>query len=159
MTLDPGYPAAWSDRALALLLLGRWNASLEASQRAIELDPYGSAGYQARAWLVNMMGRPADAIPLADKAVALDPSATGGSLRMACEAHLLLGEPKRAIATCERSSGLNNDFIHHSFLAAAYANAGDTPHAQRDPLTVPVDQIQLGIRRRAIWLKEQRAGP
>ena len=129
VTLDPGNPRAWIDRALALLLLGRWNASLEASERSITLDPYGSRVYQSRAWLMNMMGRPADALPLADKALHLDPSASW-SLRVACEAHLLLGAPERAIASCERASGLAADMFHHSFLAAAYANAGDIEHAR-----------------------------
>jgi adenylate cyclase len=129
VTLDPGNSRAWNDRAVALELLGRWSASLEASQRAIDLDPFSTRAYQVRAWLLNMMGRPAEALPLADKALLLDPSQSW-SLRVACEAHLLLGEADKAIATCERSSGLDRDFIHHSFLAAAYANTGDIEHAR-----------------------------
>jgi adenylate cyclase len=129
VTLDPGNFRAWGERAVALELLGRWNASLEASQRAIDLDPYGPRAYQLRAWLMNMMGRPAEALQLADKALLLDPSRSW-SLRVACEAHLLLGEADKAIEKCERSSGLDRDFIHHSFLAAAYANAGDTERAR-----------------------------
>lgn len=111
------------------MLLGRWRASLESSERSIKLDPYGVGAHHGRAWLMNMMGRPADALPLADKALLLDPS-DSWSLRVACEAYLLLGEPDRAIAACERSSGLDSDFIHHSFLAAAYANFGDVEHAR-----------------------------
>ena len=129
VTLDPGDSRVWDDRALALLLLGRCNASLEASDRAIQLDPYGTSAYQDRAWLMNMMGRPAEALPFADKALLLDPS-DGWWLRVACEAHLLLGQPEQTIAKCERASGLDRDFIHHSFLAAAYANAGDIEHAR-----------------------------
>lgn len=90
MTLDPGHAAAWSDRALALMLRGRWNASLEASQRALDLDPYGTRVYQQRAWLMNMMGRPAEALPFGEKALALDASQQW-SLRVQCEAYLLLG--------------------------------------------------------------------
>jgi adenylate cyclase len=129
VTLDPGEPAAWHQRAAALMLLGRWTASLEASDRGLQLDPYGSRGYQIRAWLMNMMGRPAEAVTFGEKALALDPS-RGWALRVQCEAYLLLGESAKAIATCERASGLSVDFIHHSFLAAAYANAGDLEHAR-----------------------------
>ena len=128
VTADPGYANAWSERAVALMLRGRWNASLEASQRATDLDPYGSRVYQVRAWLMIMMGRPAEALPFGEKAFALDPS-QAWSLRVECEAYLLLGEHDKAIATCERASGLDRDFIHDSFLAAAYANAGDLERA------------------------------
>jgi adenylate cyclase len=129
VTIDPRYAGAWSERAAALMLRGRWNASLEASQRAIDLDPYGSRVYQARAWLMIMMGRPAEALPFGERALALDPS-QGWSLRVECEAYLLLGEHAKAITTCERASGLDRDFIHDSFLAAAYANAGDLERAR-----------------------------
>ena len=129
VTLDQGEPAAGRSRAVALMLLGRWTASLEASDRGLQLDPYGSRGYQIRAWLMNMMGRPAEAVPFGEKALALDPSQSW-ALRVECEAYLLLGESAKAIATCERASGLSVDFIHHSFLAAAYANAGDLEHAR-----------------------------
>ena len=128
VTIDPGFAGAWSDRAVALMLRGRWNASLEASQRAVDLDPYGTRAYQVRAWLLVMMGRPSEALPFGEKAFSLDPSQSW-SLRVECEAYLLLGEHGKAIAACERASGLDRDFIHDSFLAAAYANAGDLEDA------------------------------
>jgi len=129
VTLDPGEPEAWGARALALMLLGRWTASLEASDRTLQLDPYGTRGHMDRAWLMNMMGRPAEALLFAEKALALDRS-QGWALRVECEAYLLLGQSDNAIASCERASGLSVDFIHDSFLAAAYANAGDLEHAR-----------------------------
>jgi adenylate cyclase len=138
VTLDPGEPEAWGVRALALMLLGRWTASLEASDRTLQLDPYGVRGHVDRAWLLNMMGRPSEALPFAEKALALDRSQSW-ALRVQCEAYLLLGQSDKAIASCERASGLSVDFIHDSFLAAAYANAGDLEHARaalRSMLTI-----------------------
>ncbi|MEO6410012.1 MAG: adenylate/guanylate cyclase domain-containing protein [Burkholderiaceae bacterium] len=130
VTLDPNSSRAWEGRAVALMLLGRWSASLEASDRQIKLDPYGQRPFLIRAWLMSMMGRPAQALPYTDKAAALNPSNPGREMRFACEAHLLLGQAEKAIEACERASGVDTDFIHHSFLAAAYANAGDTAHAR-----------------------------
>ena len=134
VTLEPDNPDAWDQRASALMRLGRWNASLEASERQLRLDPYASRSYDTRAWLLNMMGRPAEALPLIEKALALNLSDGRGLLRSACEAHLLSGDFGSAITTCERASGLDTgDFVIHLFLAAAYANSGDFDHA-RDAL-------------------------
>jgi hypothetical protein len=56
----------------------------------------------------------------------LDPANLGSTLRMACEAHLLLGQAEQAISTCEKARGLyRDDLIIGLFLAAAYANHSD----------------------------------
>ena len=130
VALDPGNSSAWGWRSQALQLLGNWNASLEASEREIKFDPFAPRGYSGRAWLMSMMGRPADALILADKAMSLRPSNPGWVLSIICEAHLLNGQPDRAIETCERASGLlAPDVRPDLFLPAAYANAGDMAHA------------------------------
>ncbi len=71
---------------------------------------------------------------LSEKALTLNLSDGPALLRTACEAHLLLGDSNNAIIARERASGLNTgDFVIHLFLAAAYANSGDTARA-RDAL-------------------------
>jgi adenylate cyclase len=132
VALDPDGCEAWRDRALALLLLGQWNASHQASERSIALDPFSYARYAHRAFLMNLMGRPAEALALSEKSLSMAPSDYPYlPLRMACMAHLLLGEASKAIAECERASALEpSDWFPHSFLAAAYANAGDIPNAK-----------------------------
>jgi len=70
-------PVTRSPRAVALMLRGRWDASLEASQRALELAPYGSRVYQMRAFLLNRMGSPQEAQSFGEKALALDPRSRG----------------------------------------------------------------------------------
>ncbi len=130
-TLDPDNWLAWSGRSTALLLLGRWHAALEASDRAIRLDPHSAPRVSARAELLNHMGRPAEALPLIEKAAALDGTFTSQTLVVACEAHLLLGAYDKAIALCERASGLNpDDHGTLALLAAAQANNGDVKQAQ-----------------------------
>ena len=129
VTLDPHDPSAWYWRAMALNVLGHWNSSLEASDRWIKLDPYSSFPYSQRAWLMNKMGQPGDALSYAQKAQVLSPG-DGWALRVECESHLLLGEHDKAIASCERAIGTLVDYIPHTLLAAAYANAGDTVRAQ-----------------------------
>ena len=62
----------------------------------------------------------------------MNPSNPGRVLRFECEAHLLLAENDKVIETCERSTGVDLDFIQHSFLAAAYANTGDVAHARTE---------------------------
>jgi adenylate cyclase len=131
VTLDPDIWLGWAARSTALLLLGRWTASLEASERQIKLDLYNASSYSQRAWLLIMMGQPADALPLLEHAVALDRSPSGETLLYECQAQLLLGVADKAVATCERASGLDpNDFMPHAFLAAAHANKGDIKQAQ-----------------------------
>jgi len=126
--LSPAHPDTWDARAAALSYLGQWNGALEASQRAVRLDPYLHRGLLA--WmLTNAVGRPADALAYLEPNLASEPGF--GSLRHACEAHLLLGQYEQAIARCERAKGLvSEDWWIDLFLAAAYANHGDMAQAR-----------------------------
>jgi Adenylate cyclase, family 3 (some proteins contain HAMP domain) len=123
--LDRDNSAAWVARAGELMLLGRWDASLEASAKAIALDPMDTDPYIVRAWLMNMSGRPLEALALVDRALAVDPGALEDATRMACEAHLLAGQADDAVTMCERAAGLTHAWIIPAFLAAAYANQGN----------------------------------
>ncbi|HTL75582.1 MAG TPA: adenylate/guanylate cyclase domain-containing protein [Casimicrobiaceae bacterium] len=130
LKLDSGDPVIWAYRSIALAYLGRWNAALEAIDQAIRLDPFNPRRYVNKAWLMNMTGRPADALALIAKAMVMEPSNPEFPLRMACEAHLLLGEARDAIEACEKASGLDpGDWIVHLFLVAAYENAAETTKA------------------------------
>jgi class 3 adenylate cyclase/TolB-like protein len=128
--LDRDNSAAWVARAGELMLLGRWEASLEASAKSIALDPMDTDPYINRAWLMNMSGRPLEALALVDRALAVDPDAVEDATRMACEAHLLAGHAAEAVTMCERAAGLTHAWIIPAFLAAAYANHGDLGKAR-----------------------------
>jgi len=129
VALDQSDPSAWSWRVVALEYLGRWDAALAANAMETKLEPYEPASYINRAWLMNMTGRPAEALALVDQALALKPDSPADAFGSACEAHLFAGEAEAAIAACEKAASLSTDWINISFLAAAYANHGDTAKA------------------------------
>ena len=126
---DSSDPLAWNARALALADAGRLAAAQRAIDRAMELDPFEPRWVEFKAWLMNMWGRPKETFPLTDQEIALDPENIGLPLRTNCEAHLLLQQWDQAIADCEKSAGINGDWIVTSFLTAAYANRGDMEKA------------------------------
>ena len=95
----------WSARSAALMYMGRWDAALEASQKAIQLDPDAAWLVASRAWLMSLAGRPAEAVALVAQAIVMDPPGSWWSIRVACEAHLLLGQYDDAIAACEKATG------------------------------------------------------
>ena len=127
--LDPTDPVQWAWRAIALILLGRWVAALEANATASKLDPHDPRFQVDRAWFMIHLGRPAEALLLIEHALGLDPAFVWWPMSAACKAHLLLGDAEAAIAAGERASGMMNSTHIRSLLAAAYANGGDQDRA------------------------------
>jgi len=123
--VNRGAAGSWDMRSGALMYMGRWDAALEASATAIQLDPDSSDVVAGRAWLMSMVGRPAEAVALVAQAISMDPPGGWWTLRVGCEAHLLLGQYDLAIAACEKAAGrTGEDFDIAYFLAAAYAHTG-----------------------------------
>ena len=124
---------SWLSRSGALMYLGRWDAALEASAKAIRLDPDGTWPVNSRAKLVSMVGRPTEALTLVAQAIAMDPPGSSRGMQIACEAHLLLGQYDQAIAACEKATGRGGDeFDVAIFLAAAYAHQGSAERAAQE---------------------------
>ena len=72
-----------------------------------------------------MVGSPGEALTLVAQAIAMDPPGDWWTIRVGCEAQLLLGHYDDAIAACEKAAGLGGeDFDIAYFLAAAYAQKG-----------------------------------
>jgi adenylate cyclase len=123
-------PTTWFFRSLALMYMGQWNASLEASAKAIRLEPDSSALISHHAELTILAGRPAQALTLLDQAIALDPPGGYVQMRTACEAYLLLGQYEQAITACEKAKGLfREDWTVDLLLVAAYAHNKDAAKA------------------------------
>src|SRR5678815_5595303 len=76
---------SWWLRSAALMLMGRWEAALEASAKSIKLDPDGPYLLAGRAWLMTMIGQPEEAVALTSKAIAMDPPGSWWWIRVACE--------------------------------------------------------------------------
>jgi tetratricopeptide (TPR) repeat protein len=130
VNLDPNHPITWMYRAKVLLYKGQWDASLEASERAIRLDSDSSQPIEVRAWLMSYLGRPTEALALAEQAIAMDPPGDYDELYDACLARVLLGQYELAIAVCERAKGLSAEDVWVDMnLAAAYANHGNMAKA------------------------------
>ncbi|MEO8755450.1 MAG: hypothetical protein ABI624_22540, partial [Casimicrobiaceae bacterium] len=128
--LNDAQPTTWFFRSLALMFMGQWNASLEASAKAVSLEPYSSGLLLNHASLLTLSGRPAEAMVLVQQAMAMDPQGSPGQVQAACEAYLLLGQYGRAIESCERGRGLSGESpVVALNLAAAYAQLGDPAKA------------------------------
>jgi tetratricopeptide (TPR) repeat protein len=133
VNLNRAAPETWSARSGALMYMGRWDAALEASQKAIQLDPDAAWLVAGRAWLMSLAGRPAEAVVLVAHAIAMDPPGSWWTIRVGCEAHLLLGQYEDAIAACEKALGqAGEEFDIASFLAAADAHQGATERAAEE---------------------------
>jgi predicted Zn-dependent protease len=61
--------------------------------------------------------------------MSLNPNYVGWAMFVACEAHLFLGHADQAIAACERAAPIEPNRTVQLYLAAAYANHGDTGKA------------------------------
>ncbi len=130
LAIDKADPRAWSARAGALQMQWRWDAALEAEAQAMRLEPW-SANVTGRSWILDLTGHADEALPLIDKAIALEPNAAliRFMLDNQCYAHLLLGQFDKAIASCEKSVAIGDDWWPYMFLAAAYAQTGDMAKA------------------------------
>jgi tetratricopeptide (TPR) repeat protein len=125
VNLNRTAPETWRARSGALMLMGRWDAALEANSKAIQLDPDAAWLVASRAWDMSMVGSPGEALTLVAQAIAMDPPGDWWTIRVGCEAQLLLGHYDDAIAACEKAAGLGGeDFDIAYFLAAAYAQKG-----------------------------------
>ena len=131
LKLNESDPKSWMFRCGALEYLGQWSAAEEACNQAIRLDPFGWGYYNGKAWLMFVTGRPAEMLELTARAMALEPATSGWTLELACRAHLLLGNARQAIDTCERASGLDPaNWNAQLLLIAAYVNAGEPEKAR-----------------------------
>jgi tetratricopeptide (TPR) repeat protein len=133
VSLNRDAPETWFVRSGALMLAGRWDAALEASAKAIQLDPDVAWLVANRAWEMSLVGNPAEALMLVAQAIAMDPPGSWYEMRVACEAHVLLGQYDQAIAACEKAAGRGgDDFDIAYFLTAAYGHRGDTARAAEE---------------------------
>ena len=120
-------PNPWRLRTRALMSQWQWDSAFEANTEALRIDPYRNGTLGDRGLLLLLTGRSQEALPLLDQAIALDPRNPDvpSYVRLKCASYLLIGSYNEAIAACERSLALEDDWLAHMDLVAAYAQKGD----------------------------------
>ena len=144
---DPFDPRAWDWRRNALARQWRWEGAFDASAQALRLAPNSPDALVGRAYLMIFTGRPADALPLLEKATALSPGNDRLIMQFQCRANLSLGRYDDAIAACERSTALQDYWIPHLYLVAAYTQKGDAAKAAAEKAELLKQQPDMSIAR------------
>jgi hypothetical protein len=122
--LNPQFPAAHKDLAVAQLALDRRFDALASCDRAIALDASYAEAYHVRGNALLKLKLPQPALTSLDKAIALEPSLAGAH-RSRGIALLALNRPEEALASCERALALKPDF------AEAHETAGNVELTRR----------------------------
>ena len=133
VNVDSKDPRAWYTRAGALGYQWRWSGAIEASDQELKLDP--TRGPARRAELMLFMGQPTEALKLVDQALALDPSGVveiGWPLETRCRAYVMLDRYEEAMAPCEKAATLDDYWMPHVYLLAAYTHQGETVKADAE---------------------------
>ena len=129
VSIDPDSPMAWEWRAVALWRQWRWDAALEAIAKAERLDPSRTGLLNDRAGIMILTGQPVAALTLVDQQLARDPQAKevlGWAALQRCRAYMALGRYEEAITACEKQIALDNWWLSHAYLLAAYAQTAQT---------------------------------
>lgn len=127
----PNLAAAWLVRSKVLGYRGELAAAQQALERALKLNPFEDEAHLQYGRLLVAAGDPAKAVEAFDRALRLNPEGplVGVYLYDRCRALLLLGHYPQAIESCTRAMAFTPDWPDFMLLAAAYAQAGDTPRA------------------------------
>jgi TolB-like protein/class 3 adenylate cyclase len=128
ISIDSANGASWQYRTDTLLRQGRYEAALEASAKSGCFPQRGCSGWSAihRAGIMLQTGQPQEALVLADRALdARNQEEAGWAHLQRCRACLALGRYDEAIGSCEKDVALDNWWLPHLYLAAAYALKDD----------------------------------
>ncbi len=140
VSIDSSDPPAWWFRAESLLRQRRWGPALEANTKAQKLfSPISAWPLIQRAQIMNYMGQPLTALSLTDQALALNVQGavqTGLIMLERCRASLALGRYDDAITACEKEVALDNWWLPHLYLLAAYAQQGQARAAAAEKVTL-----------------------
>ena len=144
---------AWTMRAQVLIRMGRFDEALAANAKAMAItEERPDVSFLAqRATILEAMDRPEEALAEAERARTLPPDVGTGqeafAIRMVCKEELLLGRYRDATELCERSAALGDWWVDHMWLAASYAQLGDTARAGAEAATLKRLKPDLTIAR------------
>jgi class 3 adenylate cyclase/TolB-like protein len=138
LNIDNSDSVSWQNRAATLIRLQRWDAALEANDKAGFSSGQGGWIAIQRAGIMLQIGQPEEALALADRAVgARDQEEAGRAMLQRCRACMALGRYEEAIAACERGIALNSWWLPHLYLVAGYALKGEVSKAAAEKATLP----------------------
>jgi len=127
----------WEYRTVTLLLERRYDAALEASDKAgFSSDAVGwTAIWRARIML--QLGQPEKTIALADRAASdMNSESAGWAMLQRCAGCMALGLYDEAIAACEKDVALDDWWLPHLYLVAGYALKGNAAKAAGEEAAV-----------------------
>jgi DNA-binding winged helix-turn-helix (wHTH) protein/TolB-like protein len=130
--IDPLDPSTWFGRSHALAWLGRFDEAHAAVRRAVALNPTSAVTIAQDAYLSLVLDRPEDALRLAEYATTMERGVFAEEaygLSMLCGVNLMLGRYAQAVQACEQSAAQTNNWDDYLFLAAGYAQLGQTAKA------------------------------
>jgi len=137
ISLNEDSPVAYFVNGLAYRELGEYVMALVEAEKAIEKDPNYANGHLLLATLLVFAGRPEEGLERIRKAMLLNPHHPYNYTLHLGQALYILGRYDEAVAAFENGIASNPASQRlHVWLAAAYAQAGDTESADWE-----VDQI------------------
>jgi adenylate cyclase len=137
ISLNEDSPVAYFVKGLAYRELGEYVMALVEAEKAIEKDPNYANGHLLLATLLVFAGRPEEGLERIRKAMLLNPHHPYNYTLHLGQALYILGRYDEAVAAFENGIASNPASQRlHVWLAAAYAQAGDTESADWE-----VDQI------------------
>jgi class 3 adenylate cyclase/TolB-like protein len=135
LAIDPRDPGSWWNRAWALTLQWRWDAAEQALAKLERLDPTSDGPLTLRETILVLTGQPEAALRLVDELFANDPQGTdvvGWGWLQRCRAYVALGRYDDAIGACEANIAIDNWWLPHVYLLAAYGEKGETAKIQSE---------------------------
>jgi tetratricopeptide (TPR) repeat protein len=161
VALDERSTSAWNMRGWALVAQSRFDAAMAAADRVQDLDP--TSGFFLRGNILSNTGRASEVLQLVAAREAMLGRSDPSFLKMACEAHLNLGEFEQAIAKCERANISDNGPDLYMNLAAAYGQTGDIAKAtkakdevMRALPTFTISRFVARISSAPAWIEQQQ---
>lgn len=128
--LNPNNANAYDVLASYLSTIGRLDDSVSQIDHAHELDPRSVIIMVDRIILTSMARKYDQAIADGQQATAVDPN-VGAVHAWLSVAHVLAGRVQQAVAEAETGYRLDDNPLHESILAAAFARAGKKSQAEK----------------------------
>ena len=105
--LDPDSPNLWVGKAYTMMLGGEHDEAIKLARKAVALGPSAGDTLQGAAMVANYSGRAEDGLDYAKHTQRVTPVAQSNFLTELGHAHLLVGEPAKAIAPLRESLTLS----------------------------------------------------